>query len=91
MTFSLFALVLILAITFYQGLMGLFTAAINCILAVLCVALAFGLYEWAYFQFLADRQPEHGRAIALMAIFVLSLLVLHSPSTPWSPETCASR
>ena len=76
MTFSLFALVLILAITFYQGLMGLFTSVINCILAVLSAALAFGLYEWVYFEFLVERQPDHGRAVALMAIFVLSLLVL---------------
>lgn len=76
MWFSLFAVVLILAITFYQGLHGLFSAVIMCILTVLASALAFGLYENVFFAFLVDRQPEHGRAIAMMSIFIVSLLVL---------------
>src|SRR5512146_3381821 len=78
MWFSLFATVLILAITFYEGLQGLFTALINCILAVLAAALAFGLYEDVYYAFLKDNQPDHGRAIAMLAIFIVSLLVLRT-------------
>ncbi|MEP0842032.1 MAG: CvpA family protein [Phycisphaerae bacterium] len=78
MWFSLFATVLILAVMFYEGLQGLFTALINCILAVLAVALAFGLYEDLYYAFLKEYQPFHGRAIALMAIFILSLLILRT-------------
>ncbi|MBI4578676.1 MAG: CvpA family protein [Planctomycetes bacterium] len=76
MWFSLFAVVLILAITFYQGLLGLFSSVINCILTIVAAALAFGLYENVYFDYLIDRQPEEGQAIALMAIFIVSLLVL---------------
>jgi hypothetical protein len=76
MWFSLFATVLILAITFYQGLQGMFSALINCILTILAAALAFGLYEDVYTAQLAAYQPDHGRAIALMAIFIVSLLVL---------------
>jgi len=76
MWFSLFAAVLILAITFYQGLLGLFSSVINFFLAALAAALAFGLYEDVYFTYLIDRQPDFGRAIALMAIFIISLLVM---------------
>ncbi len=78
MWFSLFSTVLILAVTFYQGLQGLFTGLINCILAVLSAAVAFGFYENVYFAFLADRQPDYGRAIALVGIFVVTLLVLRT-------------
>ncbi|HOJ75818.1 MAG TPA: CvpA family protein [Phycisphaerae bacterium] len=76
MWFSLFAIVLILAITFYQGLLGLFSAAINFFLAVLAAALAFGLYEGIYYDYLIDRQPDDGRAIVLMSIFFVSLLIM---------------
>lgn len=76
MWFSLFAVVLILAVTFYQGLLGLFSASINFFLTVLAAALAFGLYEDVYFSYLIDRQPDDGRGIALMAIFLISLLVM---------------
>ena len=78
MWFSLFAVVLILAITFYQGLHGAFSAVIMCILTVLSASLAFALYEDLYFAFLVDYQPDHGRAIALMAIFILTLLMLRT-------------
>ena len=40
MWFSLFVTVLILTITFYQGLQGLFSALINCVLAILSAVLA---------------------------------------------------
>lgn len=78
MWFSLFGTVLILAITFYEGLQGLFTGLINCILTVISVALAFGLYEDIYYAFLASNQPYHGRAIALMAVFIVALLILRT-------------
>jgi len=76
MWFSLFSLVLILAIMFYQGLLGVFTSAINCILAVLAAAIAFGLYENVYYDYLLSSQPDDGRAIALVGIFIVSLLIM---------------
>ncbi len=76
MWFSLFALVLVLAVTFYQGLLGLFSAAMNCFLTLLAAALAFGLYEDVYFGYLINNQPDDGRAIALMSIFIISLLLM---------------
>ncbi len=79
MWFSLFSSVLVLAVTFYQGLLGLFTSAINCMLTILAAALAFGFYEDLYYGGpypLIEHQPEQGRAIALMAIFIISLIVM---------------
>jgi len=78
MWFSLFATVLILAVTFYQGLQGLFSALINCVLTILAAALAFAYFEDLYQGQLMSYQPDHGRAIALMAIFIVSLLVLRT-------------
>jgi uncharacterized membrane protein required for colicin V production len=78
MWFSLFATILILAVTFYQGLQGTFSALINCVLTVLAAMLAFGFYEDVYQWQLMAYQPDHGRAIALIAIFVISLLLLRT-------------
>jgi uncharacterized membrane protein required for colicin V production len=78
MWFSLFVTVLILAVTFYQGLQGLFSAIINCVLTILAAALAFGLYEDLYVWQLATYQPDHGRAIALVGVFVIALLVMRT-------------
>ena len=78
MWFSLFAIVLVLAITFIQGLQGLFTALINFVLTALAAALAFGFHESLYFNYLIEYQPEHGRAIALMSIFIVSLLIMRT-------------
>ncbi len=75
MWFSLFAIVLILTITFFQGLQGLFSSLINCVLVILAAALAFGYYENLYYAFLVDYQPDNGRAIALVAIFIVSVLL----------------
>ncbi|NLE60285.1 MAG: CvpA family protein [Planctomycetes bacterium] len=78
MWFSLFATVLILAVTFYQGLQGLFSALINCVLTILAAALAFAYFEDLYQGQLMSYQPDHGRAIALMAVFIVSLLILRT-------------
>jgi len=78
MWLSFFAVILVLAITFYQGLNGLFSSVIMCVLTVLSAALAFALYEPIYASFLVDYQPEHGRAIALMGVFIVTLLVLRA-------------
>ncbi len=76
MWMSLFGFVLILAIAFFQGLQGLFSSLIMCVLTILCAGLAFGTYDSIFSSFLIDTQPEYGQAIALMAVFILSLLIL---------------
>lgn len=78
MWFSLFATVLVLAVVFYQGLQGLFSALINCVLTILAAAMAFGFYEDLYQMQLMAYQPDHGRATALVGIFVVSLLIMRT-------------
>lgn len=78
MWFSLFAAVLVLAVTFFVGLQGLFSGLINCVLAIISAALSFALYEDLYYGMLREWQPDHGRAIALLSIFILSLLILRT-------------
>lgn len=78
MWFSLFGAVLVLAVTFFQGLQGLFSSVIMCVLTILCAGLAFGTYENVYYGFLFERMPNHGEAVALVAIFSISLLLLRT-------------
>ena len=68
----------VLCITFFQGLQGLFSAFIMCVLTILCAALAFGNFETVYYGLLIDTMPEYGQAVALVSIFMLSLLVLRT-------------
>lgn len=76
MWLSLFAVVLVLTMTFFQGLQGLFSAMITCVLTILSAALAFGFYEDLYLNVLMEHLPDQGRAVALVGIFVVSLIVL---------------
>jgi hypothetical protein len=78
MWFSLFGLVLILCIAFFQGLQGLFSALIMCVLTILCAALALGTFEDLYYAFLIDHIPNYGLAVAICAVFILSLLILRT-------------
>lgn len=76
MWFSLFIVVLVLTITFFQGLQGLFTALINSALAILSAAVAFGYYENIYTAYLMDSLPNDGQAVALVGLFVATFAVL---------------
>src|SRR5512146_2419887 len=78
MWFSLFSVVLILCIAFFQALQGLFSSVIMCMLTILSAALAFGTYEDLCYAYLINRMPEQGEAVALLAVFILSLLILRT-------------
>lgn len=78
MWLSLFGVVLILCIAFFQALQGLFSGVIMCVLTILSAALAFGTFEDLYYGVLIDRMPNHGEAVALVSIFILSLLLLRT-------------
>lgn len=68
--------ILILGITYYQTIQGLFSSVIMAILTVLCAAVAVNFYEPVASALLYTRQPAYADAIALTAIFVLPLLAL---------------
>ncbi len=85
MWFSLFSVVLVLCIAYFQVIQGLFSGVIMCVLTVLCAALAFGTYENLYYGFLIDRMPDHGEAVALLSIFIISLLVLRTAADAGIP------
>ncbi len=78
MWFSLFSVVLILCIAFFQALQGLFSAVIMCVLTILSAALAFGTYESLYYGPLIGQIPEYGEAVALFGIFIITLIVLRT-------------
>ena len=68
--------ILILGITYYQAIQGLFSSMIMAILTVLCAAVAVNFYEPVASALLYTRQPAYADAIALTALFVLPLLAL---------------
>jgi len=78
MWFSLFSVVLILCIAFFQALQGLFSAVIMCVLTILSAALAFGVYENLYYGLLMAQLPEQGEAVALVGAFLVALLILRT-------------
>ena len=66
---------LVLGITFYQAVQGCFSAMIMAILAVLSAAVAFNFYE-PLADLLVARQGAYAHGVAMLAIFVFTLLVL---------------
>ena len=75
MWLSLAAIALILAVTYFQALHGMFSAVIMCMLTILSAALAFGAYERLNELALADPLPDHGRAVAFIVVFVAAALL----------------
>ena len=76
MVLQLMAVILVLAIAFYQVVQGLFNAMIMMILTILCAAVAFEYYEPMAVAFLYERQGDHAEAGALLALFIVPLLLL---------------
>jgi len=73
MWFSLFCLVLILAVAFFQSIHGLFSGLIFCVLTIVSATLAFGLYEWVAYTLLIEWKPDLALPIALAVCFGLPL------------------
>jgi len=76
--------VLILGIAFYQVVQGLFSALVMSVLTVLCAAAGFALYE-PLAELVRPYQPAHADAGALIAIFIISLLVLRTLTDKFIP------
>ena len=75
MLMIIIATLLVLGIAFYQATRGFFSAMIMTILTVLCVAIAFNFYD-PLGDALADRLGVYAHPSALLAVFVLPLLIL---------------
>ena len=76
MVLQLMAVILVLAIAFYQVVQGLFSAMIMMILTILCAAVAFEYYEPVAVAFLYERQGAYAEGASLLALFVIPLLLL---------------
>lgn len=70
------ATILILAIAYFQVVQGVFSALIMAILSIVCAVLALNTYPALAGAVLYARQGTYADAIALIALFVLPLLVL---------------
>lgn len=75
MALIIFATVFVLAIAFFQVIQGVFSAMIMAVLTTLCTCLAFAVYQ-PLASVLYTTQPAYADAVALVATFIIPLLVL---------------
>ncbi|MFH0980906.1 MAG: CvpA family protein [Planctomycetota bacterium] len=76
MWFSLFALILLLAIAYFHSIRGLFSALLSAVLAILCAALAFATFEYIAVKLLVQLKPDYALGLSLMGMFILPLFIL---------------
>ncbi len=76
MWLNLLVLLMLVLITFFQSLQGLFGAMILLVLSGISAAIAFGYYEDLHSGLLAQWLPGEGQAVSLMVIFLVTLLIL---------------
>ncbi|MFQ5490139.1 MAG: CvpA family protein [Phycisphaerae bacterium] len=76
MWFSLFCLLLLGGVAFYQSIHGLFSSFLFFGIALISLGLGFGLYEYVAYEFLVGWKPEFALPIALAACFGVPLVVL---------------
>lgn len=75
MWLSLFCLLLIAGIAFFQSIHGLLSSVIFCVLTIVCAALAFALYEYVAYEYLIGWKPNFALPISLMLCFAVPLIV----------------
>jgi uncharacterized membrane protein required for colicin V production len=76
MIVTILATILILVIAYFQSRQGVFSALIMTILTAVCAAAALNYYEVVGEAVLYSRQGAYADGAALIALFVLPLLVL---------------
>ncbi len=76
MWMNLLVLLMLVLITFFQSLQGLFAALIMLVLSIVSSVVAFGFYEDLYKALLAQWLPGEGQAVSLMVLFLLTLVIL---------------
>jgi len=79
MILNLLVIAFILAMAYWWGSQGLFSALIHLICTLVAGALAFGLWEWLAVSYLLNTMPEFAWGVALIVPFALFLLLLRTP------------
>ncbi|MHC4235946.1 MAG: hypothetical protein ACYSUQ_12590, partial [Planctomycetota bacterium] len=77
MWLSLFCLLLIAGIAFFQSIHGLLSSLIFCVLTILWTALAFALYEYVAYEYLFDllgKRSDFALPLALALCFAVPLI-----------------
>ncbi len=72
---SLFCLALIAGIAFFQSIHGLMSSLIFCVLTILCLVLAFAVYEQVAFDLLYAWKPDLALPISLAGCFSVPLIL----------------
>ncbi|UCG16554.1 MAG: hypothetical protein JSV19_00655 [Phycisphaerales bacterium] len=78
MWLSIFLIVLIAAITFFQSIHGLFSGLITCTLTILSCAFAFAIHEYVALELLIQWKPDFAVPLSLLLCFVVPLIVLRT-------------
>ncbi len=75
------------AVTYFQAIQGLTSAAITCVLVVLSTVVAFGTYEAVAEALFMGFAPEYAHALALAGMFAVPLIVLRVLLDMWIPRS----
>lgn len=87
MWFPLLMLLFLLAATYFQAIQGITSAAITCVLAIICLAISFGTYEYVAEAFLVKIKPDYAHAVAMFATFVIPFSILRILLDMWVPRS----
>ena len=73
---SLLLVTMIVALTYLQSMHGMVSTIIMCVTTLICVPVAFALYEWLAAAWLADLIGDLGLPVAFMASFLVPLVII---------------
>ncbi len=72
-------IVFVLAMAYWWGLQGFFSAFLHLIVTIAAAAIAFAVWEPLVLGFLFGRMPEYAWGVGLLGPFVLAMIVLRLP------------
>lgn len=87
MLFSLILVAFLGAVTYFQAIQGLTSAAITCVLVVVSTVVSFGTYEAVAESLFMGFAPEYAHALALAATFAVPLIVMRVLLDMWIPRS----
>lgn len=76
---NLLVIVFLIAMAYWWGLQGFFSAFIHLIATIAAGAIAFALWEPLVHGFLFNRMPEYAWGVGLIAPFILAMVLLRLP------------
>jgi hypothetical protein len=76
---NILLVVFLIAMAYWWGLQGFFSAFLHLIVTIVAAAIAFAVWEPFVMGFLFHRMPEYAWGVGLLGPFILAMIVLRLP------------